>query len=490
MPPATSSRGSRARPGSRPGCSIRTSRPTSPTSGTIRGSITSATEGTLDGSLIVVPLRGRAGAIGVLTIERLGVGNTFTQRRVRTRPAVRGPGVHRPPERGGLPGGGAARPDRRPDRAAQPRDVRGSARVERACGRAIQPDHAGPRRLPGRQQLARPPGRRRAAARHRIATSSTPGATATRSSATAATSSRSCCPGPMPRAPCRSPSGPARRSRPAGRSVTASIGLGDVPRGRSDRGGRAAGRGPGLLRGQAQRPRPHRHRGRRPRPRRRVLAAGTDTGRPADASSPTDARNTGSGARCVTMDQTMRVRWLLVAILRHAARDRLRPGTGEPSESVGRRRRCVADTDPDARRTDADPVVRAPDTDPRPDVRAVHGQDRRHAGRDRQAVQDDGREHRVLEPRDLPVAGPGFEQVRPDRIEVGWVLQILPGETVDPEAIPELTPRPTPRPTLPPPRTAQAPPPDRGGGGGRHGRRPRLSCSAWTDPAPPAPASS
>lgn len=31
----------------------------------------------MDGSLIVVPLRGRAGAIGVLTIERLGAGNTF-----------------------------------------------------------------------------------------------------------------------------------------------------------------------------------------------------------------------------------------------------------------------------------------------------------------------------------------------------------------------------------------------------------------------------
>jgi diguanylate cyclase (GGDEF)-like protein len=34
--------------------------------------------GALDGSLIVVPLRGRGGAIGVLTIERLGLGNTFT----------------------------------------------------------------------------------------------------------------------------------------------------------------------------------------------------------------------------------------------------------------------------------------------------------------------------------------------------------------------------------------------------------------------------
>ncbi len=35
-------------------------------------------ESSLDGSLIVIPLRGRHGAIGVLTIERLGVGNTFS----------------------------------------------------------------------------------------------------------------------------------------------------------------------------------------------------------------------------------------------------------------------------------------------------------------------------------------------------------------------------------------------------------------------------
>jgi diguanylate cyclase (GGDEF)-like protein/excisionase family DNA binding protein len=35
-------------------------------------------EGMMDGSLIVIPLRGRNGAIGVLTIERLGLGNTFS----------------------------------------------------------------------------------------------------------------------------------------------------------------------------------------------------------------------------------------------------------------------------------------------------------------------------------------------------------------------------------------------------------------------------
>jgi diguanylate cyclase (GGDEF)-like protein len=35
------------------------------------------TDEAIDGSLIVVPLRGRSGAIGVLTLERLGVGNSF-----------------------------------------------------------------------------------------------------------------------------------------------------------------------------------------------------------------------------------------------------------------------------------------------------------------------------------------------------------------------------------------------------------------------------
>jgi diguanylate cyclase (GGDEF)-like protein/excisionase family DNA binding protein len=35
-------------------------------------------DGALDGSLMVVPLRGRGGALGVLTIERLGLGNAFS----------------------------------------------------------------------------------------------------------------------------------------------------------------------------------------------------------------------------------------------------------------------------------------------------------------------------------------------------------------------------------------------------------------------------
>ncbi len=89
------------------------------------------------------------------------------RRGVRPRPAVRGPGVHRPPERGGLPGRRDARPDRCPDAATQPRDVRGVPGAGRPRWVAIRPDHARPRRLPGRQQRRGPPGRRRPAPAHR-----------------------------------------------------------------------------------------------------------------------------------------------------------------------------------------------------------------------------------------------------------------------------------------------------------------------------------
>ena len=198
-----------------------------------------------------------------------------------------------------------------------------------------------------------------------------PGATATRSSATAATSSRSCCPAPTPPGAMQV----AERARQAVKASGAQRHRLDRSRRRSrddgsTAGGRPARRGPGLLRGQARRPRPHRHRRRGPRPRRRVLAPGTDAGRPAEPSSSTDARNHGSGARCVTMDQTTRV--VVAPALRSSLTVLATACVPEPanrlSPSAGGRR-GVADTDPDARRTDPDPVVRPPDTDPWPDVR-------------------------------------------------------------------------------------------------------------------------
>ena len=56
-----------------------------------------------------------------------------------------------------------------------------------------------------------------------------------------------------------------------------------------------------------------------------------------------------------------------------------------------------------------------------------------------------------------PSLDPDSPKYQPDRLEVGWVLQLLPNQEVDPEALPELTPRPTPRPTLPPESPAPAP---------------------------------
>ena len=73
------------------------------------------------------------------------------------------------------------------------------------------------------------------------------------------------------------------------------------------------------------------------------------------------------------MHATMRVRWLLSAVLLvlvaacvPTPANRLSPS---PDGSADRR---GIDARPDARRPDADPVVRPPDADARSDVRVVH----------------------------------------------------------------------------------------------------------------------
>lgn len=51
-----------------------------------------------------------------------------------------------------------------------------------------------------------------------------------------------------------------------------------------------------------------------------------------------------------------------------------------------------------------------------------------------------------------PSLDPESAKYRPDRLEVGWILLILPNHEVDPDALPTLTPKPgeTPEPTEPP----------------------------------------
>jgi nucleoid-associated protein YgaU len=45
-----------------------------------------------------------------------------------------------------------------------------------------------------------------------------------------------------------------------------------------------------------------------------------------------------------------------------------------------------------------------------------------------------------------PSLDPDSPKYKPDRLELGWVLQLLPGQEVDPENLPTLTPKPTPTP--------------------------------------------
>jgi LysM domain len=50
-----------------------------------------------------------------------------------------------------------------------------------------------------------------------------------------------------------------------------------------------------------------------------------------------------------------------------------------------------------------------------------------------------------------PSLDPESSKYQPDRLEVGWILLLLPGDEVDPENLPTLTPKPTPGPASPAP---------------------------------------
>ena len=69
----------------------------------------------------------------------------------------------------------------------------------------------------------------------------------------------------------------------------------------------------------------------------------------------------------------------------------------------------------------------------------------------------DGRSIAYWNRTTYPSLDPNSSKYKPDRIEVGWVLVLIPNETVDPEALPSLTPEPTPRPTPQPPSESPSP---------------------------------
>ena len=115
----------------------------------------------MDGSLIVVPLRGRSGAIGVMTIERLGVGNSFADEEfdlvklfaAQVSIALQNAEVYRDIEiraqTDGLTG------------LLNHAHLRGPPEPRGPRWRAVRADHARPRRLPAGEQPDRTPGWRR-----------------------------------------------------------------------------------------------------------------------------------------------------------------------------------------------------------------------------------------------------------------------------------------------------------------------------------------
>ena len=79
----------------------------------------------------------------------------------------------------------------------------------------------------------------------------------------------------------------------------------------------------------------------------------------------------------------------------------------------------------------------APRRRPRRDLRDLHGRPRRQPEHDRPPVRDEGPEHRLLEPGDLPEPRSGGAGYRPNLLQVGWTLKIIPNAQFDEQTLPE-----------------------------------------------------
>ena len=462
------SRGNRARRASPRGWSSTTSRPISKMSGQTRGSTTSGDAADQDGSLIVVPLRGRDGAVGVLTMERIGLGITFAPDEfelvqlfaAQVSIAMQNAEVFRAVEiraqtddLTGLLNHGTFQ-DRleRAVHGGSPfslimldlddfREVNNSlghqagdallreiAKALIACRPRDRPD------LPlRRRRVLDPPSRHRRRRRP-------PRGRAGRGS------------GPR----CR------RRRQRVDRVAT-------YPDRRRRRRRHPAGGRPGLLRRQARWARPDRDRGRRPRPGRRVLAEGADAGRlravrrltgPGDGLAVTHVAADASISADTMRDP--RGSWSLPG---RGRRHRVCADASQPADPGARIRRAErrhrhAHARTDAVGPHAVALVRASDPDAATGLRRLHGQAGRHARDDRQALQHDPAEHRLLEPGHLSVARPGIIEVpaRPDRAGLGAarcsrITRSIPEDlpTLSPEADAEADALPPSRPSASPP---------------------------------------
>ena len=394
-----------------------------------RGSTTSASVESADGSLIVVPLRGRMRRHRRPDHRAAGHGQHVRGRGVRPRQAVRGAGVDRPPERGGVPRRRDPRPDRRPDRACS--TTRRSWSTWSALVREGAPFGLIMLDLDDFREInnsERSPGRRRGRCAGSPRRSSGPAATPTSSSATAATSSPSCC-----RRPIGEGALAGRRARPCrgrglGGPCTASIGVGELPGRRRDGRPRccwpptARASSPSATVAIASPRRPRASRSRRSsgcRPRRRstprppaaeltVRAASrwarTAVSMTAMADSTRCARHRSADSRSPARSRSSRS----PRSARPRPASRRRPGARTPAPSRRPVRRA-ADPDPGPDRPDPVAVVRPADADAR--CRRSSSTSSQPATRSTSIARRTGRPRCSLafwNRRAVPVAGPGL----------------------------------------------------------------------------------
>jgi nucleoid-associated protein YgaU len=157
------------------------------------------------------------------------------------------------------------------------------------------------------------------------------------------------------------------------------------------------------------------------------------------------------------MDPTMRVRWLLPAVLLAALATACVPTPASRLSPTADSAQALPTPLPTPAGPTPTPSFVRPTPTPGPTFALYTVKRGDTLVGIAKTFKTDGRSIAYWNRVTYPSLDPDSIKYKPDRIEVGWVLQILPGETVDPEAIPELTPRPTPRPTLPPPSDSPSP---------------------------------
>ena len=400
--------------------------------------------GAMDGSLIVVPLRGRGGAIGVLTIERLGVGNTFTPEEfelvqlfaAQVSIALQNAEVFqaveiraRTDDLTGLLNHGTF--GEWLERSVRDGSTFSLIMLDLDDFRNVNNDLG---HQAGDKLLRRIAGELVRAGRDTDLVFRYGGDEFTFL------------------LPNTDETGALQVAERARLAVAATDGTGqrlgrggDLPDRRLDRHRRPAGRRPRLLRGQARRARPGGDRRRGSRPGGRTVAPAADAGRLDDPATGLTRRHR-SGRRGVTMN-VMRTRCALIGLLAVVllVTACVPEPTNRPSPTGGD---ATATATPTAKPTPAGPTptpsfVR-PTPTPQPTFLVYTVVSGDSLDKIAKRFGTSGRSIAYWNRATYPSLDPESSAYRPNDIKIGWTLLIIPHKEVDPENLPTLPPTPEP----------------------------------------------